>query len=78
MGLHIQVEHVDEMDEGGWEYVEEGPPEIIWQGNEIIVKKKKVRVKKKDADQQVLKEVSLSFFTFDFSDGYNRLMFEIL
>ncbi|KAJ7967942.1 zinc finger CCCH domain-containing protein 5 [Quillaja saponaria] len=30
-----------------WEYVEEGPPEIIWQGNEIIFKKKRVRVPKK-------------------------------
>ncbi|GFZ09542.1 zinc finger C-x8-C-x5-C-x3-H type family protein [Actinidia rufa] len=40
-----------------WEYIEEGPPEIIWQGNEIIVKKKKVRVKRKDADQQIKKEV---------------------
>ncbi|KAJ4838701.1 hypothetical protein Tsubulata_003139, partial [Turnera subulata] len=29
-----------------WEYVEEGPAEIIWQGNEIIVRKKKVRVPK--------------------------------
>lgn len=66
------------MDEDGWEYVEEGPPEIIWQGNEIIVKKKKVRVKKKDADQQFFKEVSLSYFTFDLSDGYCRLMLEIL
>ncbi|KAL9253368.1 Zinc finger CCCH domain-containing protein [Drosera capensis] len=32
--------------EDEWEYVEEGPAEIIWQGNEIIVKKKKVRVPK--------------------------------
>ncbi|KAJ9552554.1 hypothetical protein OSB04_016599 [Centaurea solstitialis] len=39
-----------------WEYVEEGPPEIIWQGNEIIVKKNKVRVKKKDANQHIEKE----------------------
>ncbi|KAH9603113.1 hypothetical protein KSS87_002687 [Heliosperma pusillum] len=30
-----------------WEYVEEGPAEIIWKGNEIIVKKKKVKVPKK-------------------------------
>lgn len=50
------------MDDDGWEYVEEGPPEIIWQGNEIIVKKKKVRVKKKDTDQHVTKEVSLVFY----------------
>ncbi|GAB2278212.1 hypothetical protein Dimus_012905 [Dionaea muscipula] len=35
-------------DDDDWEYVEEGPAEIIWQGNEIIVRKKKVRVPKKD------------------------------
>ncbi|XP_042006519.1 zinc finger CCCH domain-containing protein 5-like [Salvia splendens] len=51
-----QVGHEIEVDDDGWEYVEEGPPEIIWQGNEIIVKKKKVRVKKKDADVHVMKE----------------------
>lgn len=40
-----------ENDDGeDWEYIEEGPAEIIWQGNEIIVKKKKVRVPKKDVD----------------------------
>nr|XP_043628396.1 zinc finger CCCH domain-containing protein 5 isoform X2 [Erigeron canadensis] len=38
-------EQQDDNDE--YEYVEDGPPEIIWQGNEIIVKKNKVRVKKK-------------------------------
>ncbi|KAK3018480.1 hypothetical protein RJ639_003565 [Escallonia herrerae] len=38
-------------EDDGWEYVEEGPPEIIWQGNEIIVKKNRVRVKKKNSDQ---------------------------
>ncbi|KAL3620787.1 hypothetical protein CASFOL_035699 [Castilleja foliolosa] len=47
----LKQNHGDGADEDGWEYVEEGPPEIIWQGNEIIVKKKKIRVKKKDADQ---------------------------
>ncbi|XP_042010097.1 zinc finger CCCH domain-containing protein 5-like [Salvia splendens] len=51
-----QVGHETEVDDDVWEYVEEGPPEIIWQGNEIIVKKKKVRVKKKDTDQHVMKE----------------------
>ncbi|GMP63218.1 hypothetical protein CsSME_00024995 [Camellia sinensis var. sinensis] len=51
-----QVGNEDENDNDDWEYVEEGPPEIIWQGNEIIVKKKKVRVKKKDVDQQIKKE----------------------
>ncbi|KAG5625758.1 hypothetical protein H5410_010976 [Solanum commersonii] len=39
-----------------WEYVEDGPPEIIWQGNEIIVKRNKVKVKKKDPDPVILKE----------------------
>ncbi|PIN10555.1 hypothetical protein CDL12_16852 [Handroanthus impetiginosus] len=51
-----QVGYENELDEDGWEYVEEGPPEIIWQGNEIIVKKKKIRVKRKDADLQIAKE----------------------
>ncbi|KAK4402025.1 Zinc finger CCCH domain-containing protein 5 [Sesamum angolense] len=46
----------NEADEDGWEYVEEGPPEIIWKGNEIIVKKKKIRVKKRDAMQQIKEE----------------------
>lgn len=50
------------MEDDDWEYVEEGPSEIIWQGNEIIVKKKKIRVKKKDTDQQILKEVLLAFY----------------
>ncbi|KAF3659610.1 Zinc finger CCCH domain-containing protein 5 [Capsicum annuum] len=39
-----------------WEYVEDGPPEIIWQGNEIIVKRNKVKVKRKDPDPVILKE----------------------
>ncbi|CAL1353101.1 unnamed protein product [Linum trigynum] len=39
-------------EDSNWEYVEEGPAEIIWQGNEIIVKKKRVRVPKKNADAQ--------------------------
>ncbi|KAH9751337.1 zinc finger CCCH domain-containing protein 5 [Citrus sinensis] len=39
-----------------WEYVEEGPAEIIWQGNEIIIRKKKVRVPKKDANPLSKKE----------------------
>ncbi|KAH7866220.1 hypothetical protein Vadar_017279 [Vaccinium darrowii] len=53
---HNQVGRKDENSDDDWEYVEEGPPEIIWQGNEIIVKKKKVRVKKKDTDHQIKKE----------------------
>ncbi|KAA8545433.1 hypothetical protein F0562_020217 [Nyssa sinensis] len=52
-----QVEHENELKEDeDWEYVEEGPPEIIWQGNEIIVKKKRVRVRKKDVQQQTREE----------------------
>ncbi|KAI9121869.1 hypothetical protein K1719_007259 [Acacia pycnantha] len=39
-----------------WEYVEEGPAEIIWQGNEIIFKKKKVRIPKKDSSHQNKRE----------------------
>lgn len=42
-----EVGHENDEDDD-WEYVEEGPPEIIWKGNEIIVKKNKVRVKKRD------------------------------
>ncbi|KAL5539942.1 hypothetical protein UlMin_037219 [Ulmus minor] len=53
-----QDENANESDENDdWEYVEEGPAEIIWQGNEIIVKKKRVRVpKKKKVDQLSRKE----------------------
>ncbi|XP_008786457.2 zinc finger CCCH domain-containing protein 16 [Phoenix dactylifera] len=52
-----QKERADELEEGDeWEYVEEGPAEIIWQGNEITVKKKRVRVAKKGADRQPIKE----------------------
>ncbi|KAI4387626.1 hypothetical protein MLD38_000046 [Melastoma candidum] len=47
---------VDEDDD--WEYVEEGPADIIWKGNEIIVKKKKVRVPKKDRDRPNTMEVA--------------------
>lgn len=34
-----------------YEYVDEGPAEIIWQGNEIIVKKRKVKVAKRITEQ---------------------------
>ncbi|CAN6238364.1 unnamed protein product [Urochloa humidicola] len=36
----------DSEEDGEWEYIEDGPAEIIWQGNEIIVKKKKIKVPK--------------------------------
>ncbi|KAK1577992.1 hypothetical protein Q3G72_026659 [Acer saccharum] len=53
----LQVEKETGCDkDDDWEYVEEGPAEIIWQGNEIIIKKKKVRVPKKDANQLTGKE----------------------
>lgn len=52
-----QKEHVDELEEDDeWEYIEEGPAEIIWQGNEIMVKKKRVKVSKRSADRQPIKE----------------------
>lgn len=45
-----QQQQEDEDDE--YEYVEEeGPPEIIWQGNEIIFKKKQLRVRVTDRDK---------------------------
>lgn len=40
-----------EDEDGEYEYIEEGPPEIIFQGNEIILKKNKVRVPKKSVVQ---------------------------
>lgn len=51
-----QVGHENKVDDDGWEYVEVGPPEITWQGNEIILKKKKIRMKKEDTDQQIIEE----------------------
>lgn len=35
----------EDLDEG-WEYVEDGPAEIIWEGNEITVKKPRKKVRK--------------------------------
>ncbi|GMH25664.1 hypothetical protein Nepgr_027507 [Nepenthes gracilis] len=53
----VENENPEEMNEDdNWEYIEEGPAEIIWQGNEIIVRKKKVRVLKKDVDKQTERE----------------------
>ncbi|CAA6660188.1 unnamed protein product [Spirodela intermedia] len=43
-----EVKDTDDFGGGDdWEYVEEGPAEIIWKGNEIIVKKKRIRVPKR-------------------------------
>lgn len=44
-------------DDGEWEYVEMGPAEIIWKGNEIIVKKKTIKVPKGNAQKGPTKEV---------------------
>ncbi|RDY07529.1 Zinc finger CCCH domain-containing protein 5, partial [Mucuna pruriens] len=47
----LQLEQEEEDDDDEYEYVEEeGPPEIIWQGNEIIFKKKQVRVRVRVTD----------------------------
>ncbi|KAK1274731.1 Zinc finger CCCH domain-containing protein 5 [Acorus gramineus] len=52
-----KVENKNELDDSdAWDYIEEGPAEIIWQGNEIIVKKKRIRVPKRDADQKTSKK----------------------
>ncbi|KMZ67623.1 putative U2 splicing factor subunit [Zostera marina] len=42
-------------DDEDWEYVEEGPAEIIWKDNEIIVKKKRIKVPKRSANQVLTK-----------------------
>ncbi|KAK7328354.1 hypothetical protein VNO77_22458 [Canavalia gladiata] len=40
-----------------YEYVEEeGPPEIIWQGNEIIFKRKQVKVRVRDRNDDTVKD----------------------
>ncbi|KAI5063919.1 hypothetical protein GOP47_0020589 [Adiantum capillus-veneris] len=42
----LEAEAAAEEDANAWDYVEEGPAEIIWEGNEIIVRKQKVKVPK--------------------------------
>jgi len=44
-----------------WEYVEDGPAEIIWKGSEIIVKKKKVKVPKGSKEKLPVHEVTILF-----------------
>ncbi|KAK1287035.1 Zinc finger CCCH domain-containing protein 5 [Acorus calamus] len=53
-----KVENKNDLDDSdAWDYIEEGPAEIIWQGNEIIVKKKRIRVPpKRNADQKTSKK----------------------
>lgn len=52
-----QGEDANELENDEWDYVEDGPAEIIWKGNEIIVKKKRVKVAKGSADQKSDDEV---------------------
>lgn len=59
MGCFTLLYDGQEESDDDWEYVEEGPAEIIWQGNEIIVRKKKVRVPKGEANQKSKEEVKL-------------------
>ncbi|KAG2243180.1 hypothetical protein Bca52824_094976 [Brassica carinata] len=47
-----------EDEDGEYEYVEEGPPEIIFKGNEIILRKNKVRVPKKTVAQVDVNEIA--------------------
>lgn len=66
MGFHYCLRYVwqvenendgNEVDE--WDY-EEGPAEIIWQGNEIILKKKGVKIPKKTTDQESRKVCNMN------------------
>ncbi|AEE28565.1 Zinc finger CCCH domain-containing protein 5 [Arabidopsis thaliana] len=57
-----------EDEDGEYEYIEEGPPEIIFQGNEIILKKNKVRVPKKSVVQVDGHESSNAEFVLQISD----------
>ncbi|KAL6899231.1 hypothetical protein ACP4OV_005889 [Aristida adscensionis] len=50
-------DHRNEPEEDGeWEYVEDGPAEIIWKGNEIIVKKKKIKIPKEAKEEPQIQE----------------------
>ena len=60
--LQSKDDHGNESEEDGeWEYIEDGPAEIIWQGNEIIVKKKKVKVPKGGKEKPPIQEVMFLF-----------------
>jgi hypothetical protein len=59
--LQYKDEHRDVSEDEEWDYVEDGPAEIIWQGNEITVKKKMVKVPKKAKDKPPSQEVKLLF-----------------
>ncbi|KAL0797609.1 hypothetical protein Bca101_052783 [Brassica carinata] len=57
-----------EDEDGEYEYVEEGPPEIIFKGNEIILRKNKVRVPKKTVAQVDVNESSNVEFVLKIAD----------
>ena len=59
--MQYKDEHRDESGDEEWDYVEDGPAEIIWQGNEITVKKKMIKVPKKAKDKPLCQEVKLLF-----------------
>jgi hypothetical protein len=59
--LQYKDEHRDVSEDEEWDYVEDGPAEIIWQGNEITMKKKMVKVPKKAKDKPPSQEVKLLF-----------------
>lgn len=46
-----EIERAYELEDDEYEFIEEGPPEIIWQGNEIIIKKRRVKVAKRNAER---------------------------
>lgn len=61
--MQSKDDHENESEEDGeWEYIEDGPAEIIWQGNEIIVKKKKVKVPKGVKEKPPIQEVTVLSF----------------
>ncbi|XP_040364729.1 transmembrane emp24 domain-containing protein p24beta3-like isoform X1 [Rosa chinensis] len=49
-GLEFTIKNANDDGDDDWEYVEEGPAEIIWKENEVIVKKKRVKVPKRNKD----------------------------
>ncbi|KAL5212617.1 hypothetical protein ABZP36_023464 [Zizania latifolia] len=61
----------EEVEEYG--YVEDGPAEIIWQGNEITVKKNKAKVPKKAKDKQPIQQLSKLDFTQEERSFYMML-----
>lgn len=63
-----QASKDEDEDDDEYEYIEEGPPEIIFKGNEIILRKNKVRVPKKTVAQVDVNEV------FDYFLGEHTIL----